>query len=157
MKGYGKFSVGRDFTDLTCAEPFRGHHILSCSAIILTTSMPHDTLCHLCSTNAVNSHKVTLQNMSEEWESVEHALRYLGGADAMPHRTEGESALLEEICPEAERVLDIGAGDGRLLDLCLLGRIKGVRYIFSYTSSAILKSVGLIYQRRKVHGSFATD
>ena len=59
-------------------------------------------------------------NMAREWESVEHALRYLSTADQMPHRTEGESALLEEVPPQAERILDIGAGDGRLLDLCLL-------------------------------------
>ncbi len=58
--------------------------------------------------------------MSKEWKSIEHALRYLSRADKIPHRTEGESVLLEEIPPQAERILDIGAGDGRLLDLCLL-------------------------------------
>jgi SAM-dependent methyltransferase len=58
--------------------------------------------------------------MSKEWKSIEHALRYLSIADKMPHRTEGESVLLEEIPPQAERILDIGSGDGRLLDLCLL-------------------------------------
>lgn len=58
--------------------------------------------------------------MSREWKSVEHALGYLAGADKIPHRTEGESVLLEEIPPQAVRILDIGAGDGRLLDLCIL-------------------------------------
>jgi ubiquinone/menaquinone biosynthesis C-methylase UbiE len=58
--------------------------------------------------------------MSKEWKSIEHALRYLSRADKIPHRTEGESVLLEEIPPQAERILDIGAGDGRLLNLCLL-------------------------------------
>lgn len=58
--------------------------------------------------------------MAEEWESIEHALQYLSRADQIPHRTEGEAVLLEEIPPQAARILDIGAGDGRLLDLCLL-------------------------------------
>jgi SAM-dependent methyltransferase len=58
--------------------------------------------------------------MSKEWKSIEHALRYLSRADKIPHRTEGESVLLEEIPPQAERILEIGAGDGRLLNLCLL-------------------------------------
>jgi SAM-dependent methyltransferase len=58
--------------------------------------------------------------MSREWKSVEHALGYLAGADKIPHRTEGESVLLEEVPTQAVRILDIGAGNGRLLDLCLL-------------------------------------
>jgi hypothetical protein len=32
-----------------------------------------------------------------------------------------------------------------------------VQFLIDCPSSAILKSVGLIYQRRKVHGAFATD
>ena len=58
--------------------------------------------------------------MAKEWESIEHALHYLGRADQIPHRTEGESVLLEEVPSQSQRILDIGAGDGRLLDLCLL-------------------------------------
>ena len=58
--------------------------------------------------------------MNEEWKTIEHALNYLGRADIIPHRTEGESVLLEEIPPETKRILDIGAGDGRLLKLVLL-------------------------------------
>ncbi|MBN1480740.1 class I SAM-dependent methyltransferase [candidate division KSB1 bacterium] len=58
--------------------------------------------------------------MNEEWKTIEHALNYLGKADRIPHRTEGESALLEEISSQSRRILDIGAGDGRLLKLLLL-------------------------------------
>ena len=59
-------------------------------------------------------------NMNEEWKTIEHALNYLSKADSIPHRTEGESALLEEISPQSKRILDLGAGDGRLLRLVLL-------------------------------------
>ena len=54
------------------------------------------------------------------WTSTEHALDYLGRADSIPHRVEGESTLLEFIPPTAKRVLDLGTGDGRLLTLVKL-------------------------------------
>jgi tRNA (cmo5U34)-methyltransferase len=51
------------------------------------------------------------------WTSPDHALEYLGRADSILHRAEGESALLEFIPKNAGRVLDLGTGDGRLLAL----------------------------------------
>jgi SAM-dependent methyltransferase len=68
-----------------------------------------------------------------EWRSVEHALEYLSRADSIPRRTEGESALLEEIPAGATRVLDLGCGDGRLLALVLMARpaAAGVALDFS--------------------------
>jgi cyclopropane fatty-acyl-phospholipid synthase-like methyltransferase len=51
------------------------------------------------------------------WASTEHALDYLGRADSIPHRVEGESTLLEFVPESAERILDLGTGDGRLLAL----------------------------------------
>jgi tRNA (cmo5U34)-methyltransferase len=51
------------------------------------------------------------------WTSTEHALDYLGRADSIPHRGEGELTLLEFIPPAAGRILDLGTGDGRLLAL----------------------------------------
>jgi tRNA (cmo5U34)-methyltransferase len=51
------------------------------------------------------------------WTSSGHARDYLGRADSILHRAEGESTLLEFIPKSARRILDLGTGDGRLLAL----------------------------------------
>jgi tRNA (cmo5U34)-methyltransferase len=51
------------------------------------------------------------------WTSAEHARDYLGRADQISHRSEGEAALLEFIPQPTRRILDLGTGDGRLLAL----------------------------------------
>jgi tRNA (cmo5U34)-methyltransferase len=56
------------------------------------------------------------------WPDVEHALAYLAKADNLPHRAEGAAALVEHLPERVERVLDLGTGDGRLLDLVLTAR-----------------------------------
>ena len=57
-----------------------------------------------------------------EWRSPEHASAYLERADRIPHRSAGEVALLDEIPAGLRRVLDVGSGDGRLLELVLRER-----------------------------------
>ncbi len=71
--------------------------------------------------------------MSHEWTTPEHALAYLQMADRIPHRTEGEASLLEEVPKDAARILDLGSGDGRLLSLLLLAcpNASGVAVEFS--------------------------
>jgi SAM-dependent methyltransferase len=51
------------------------------------------------------------------WTSTQHAIDYLGRADSLPHRREGESAVLEFVPLNTHRILDLGTGDGRLLAL----------------------------------------
>jgi tRNA (cmo5U34)-methyltransferase len=61
-----------------------------------------------------------------EWQRAEHALGYLEKADRVPHRAAGEAALLDELPQAVDRVLDLGAGDGRLLDLVLRARPSAI-------------------------------
>jgi tRNA (cmo5U34)-methyltransferase len=65
---------------------------------------------------------------AEEWMSAEHVARYLELADEYPRRAEGESVLLDHVPRDARRILDLGAGDGRLLAMLRIDRphVRGV-------------------------------
>jgi cyclopropane fatty-acyl-phospholipid synthase-like methyltransferase len=81
------------------------------------------------------------------WRSADHALEYLVQADAIPHREEGERALLEFLPRRPERVLDLGSGDGRLLSLIQRAH-AGVRAVALDFSDTMLE---------RLHQRFAGD
>ena len=58
----------------------------------------------------------------KEYNSAEHALKYLAHADRIPHRAAGEAVVLDLVPRSARRILDLGAGDGRLLALLKIER-----------------------------------
>ncbi len=68
-----------------------------------------------------------------EWQTSEHASAYLERADKLLYKSAGYTALLEEIPASVRRVLDLGSGDGRLLDSVLRSspRARGVALDFS--------------------------
>ena len=57
-----------------------------------------------------------------DWSDRARALDYLARADGLPHRAEGERVVLEVVPPGARRIVDLGAGDGRLLALLRIDR-----------------------------------
>jgi len=71
--------------------------------------------------------------MTSEWTTAERVEHYLGLADGVPHRAEAEGVLLGLLPLDAERVLDLGTGDGRLLRLLRAERpaMRGVGVDFS--------------------------
>lgn len=80
--------------------------------------------------------------MANLWTSAEHALSYLASSDTIPHRTEGEAVLLEEVPETVKRVLDLGTGDGRLLALLKIQRpsVESVAIDFSPTMLEAVKN-----------------
>jgi ubiquinone/menaquinone biosynthesis C-methylase UbiE len=63
---------------------------------------------------------MTTPSNYSEWQTVEHALAYLARADHLPHRTEAERVLLDQIPTGTKRILDLGTGSGRTLALVKL-------------------------------------
>lgn len=81
------------------------------------------------------------------WASTEHALDYLKQADSIPHRTEGEAALLDCVPTSVRRILDLGSGDGRLLRLLKIDRPTSSAFAVDF-SPVMLKAL---------RASFAAD
>jgi len=76
------------------------------------------------------------------WTSAGHAGDYLGRADSIPNRGEGESTLLEFIPAKTQRVLDLGTGDGRLLALVKAASTAKLEAVAVDFSPAMLSAAG---------------
>jgi tRNA (cmo5U34)-methyltransferase len=75
------------------------------------------------------------------WSTEAHALDYLRRADGIPHRAEGESALLELLPSGSPRILDIGTGAGRLIALVKSIRPKA-KFVALDFSPTMLEAIG---------------
>jgi SAM-dependent methyltransferase len=78
------------------------------------------------------------------WTSAEHALDYLMRADSIPHRTEGEATLLEFVPQDAQRILDLGSGGGRLLALTKAAR-SGAHFVGLDFSPTMLEALQVLF------------
>jgi SAM-dependent methyltransferase len=76
---------------------------------------------------------------AKEWSSPQNALAYLNVADNLPHRSEGESVLIDHLTENTKRVLDLGTGDGRLIRLIKANR-PGIEAVALDVSPTMLKS-----------------
>jgi SAM-dependent methyltransferase len=89
-----------------------------------------------------NINNITTDGPINLWSSAGHVRDYLDRADSIPHRREGESALLEFIPTTARRVLDLGTGNGRLLALVKSAlTAEGVESVAIDFSPAMLEAV----------------
>ena len=80
---------------------------------------------------------MSLSSSKKEWSDSQHVLNYLNAADTIPHRSEGESVLLDNIPKNAKRILDLGTGDGRLIKL-IKSHLSNVEEIVALDVSPIM-------------------
>ncbi len=80
-----------------------------------------------------------MSRSAKEWSSPQNALAYLNVADTLPHRSEGESVMLDHLPENTKRVLDLGTGDGRLIKLIKANR-PDIQAVALDVSPTMLKS-----------------
>jgi tRNA (cmo5U34)-methyltransferase len=80
------------------------------------------------------------------WSTEAHALDYLRRADSIPHRVEGEACLLDCLPSEVARILDLGSGAGRLIELVRAVRPRA-KFVALDFSAAMLDALRKAYGR----------
>ena len=80
-----------------------------------------------------------MSRSAKEWSNAQNAVAYLNVADNLPHRSEGESVLLDHIPKNVKRILDLGTGDGRLIRL-IKARKPNIEAIALDISPTMLKA-----------------
>jgi tRNA (cmo5U34)-methyltransferase len=83
---------------------------------------------------------IVVSRSAKEWSNAQNAVAYLNVADSLPHRSEGESVLLDHIPKNAKRILDLGTGgDGRLIRL-IKAKMPNIEAIVLDISPTMLKA-----------------
>lgn len=73
-------------------------------------------------------HFEPVDNDPSKWLTPRRVHDYLKRMDKIPHRTEGESTLIEFVPDNAKTVLDLGTGNGRLIKL-IKHKIPNSRFV----------------------------
>jgi len=81
-----------------------------------------------------------MSRSAKEWSSPQHTLAYLNVADNLPHRSEGETVLIDHLPENTRRVLDLGTGDGRLIRLIKVNKPDIEEAVALDVSPTMLKS-----------------
>jgi ubiquinone/menaquinone biosynthesis C-methylase UbiE len=81
-----------------------------------------------------------MSRSTKEWSNPQNAIAYLNVADNLPHRSEGESVLIDHLPENTKRILDLGTGDGRLIRLIKENKLDIEEAIALDVSPTMLKS-----------------
>ena len=81
-----------------------------------------------------------MSRSAKEWSSPQNAFAYLNVADDLPHRSEGESVLIDHLPENTKRSWISGTGDGRLIRLIKANRPDIEEAVALDVSPTMLKS-----------------
>ena len=80
------------------------------------------------------------------WSTEAHVLDYLRRADSIPHRVDGEACLLECLPGGVTRILDLGSGAGRMIELTRTVR-PDAQFVALDFSATMLDALQKAYSR----------